>query len=122
MAPPAVRKPVPGVMRGHYEVGGAFKPGTTLTNAVPVVQKIPTAGATRVRGRWLSTIAGTLSFKWIRPDGETEYAANNPGDVVIVGGTENKFDVDPHFGEGLLQVTFTPGATGVLTYFDVCEI
>lgn len=116
------RQPSPRDARGHWTLKGAWKPGTAFTNGAAITIDVPCAGAERIRIRMkTATGGGTLAAAWLRPDGETKYTANNPADVAIVAGTENKMDVDPHFGEGLLRLTFTPSADGTITYVDVSQ-
>lgn len=117
------RQPDPHDLRGHFTLPAPFNPGGAFVNATPVKARVPFAGAVRGRIRILTAAGGgTLSSKWLRPDGETPYAANNPADVAVVAGVENKLDIDPNFGEGILELTFTPAANGSFTYVDVSQV
>lgn len=98
-----------------------FGDGSALTNAQPITVIIPIAGARVLRIRILSAAGGTLSHAFLRPDGVTPYPTNNPADVVVVGGTENKSDITCT-GEGYLKLTFTPTATAALNYCDVMQV
>lgn len=117
------RLPSPRDVRGHWQLNGTWKPGAAFANGVAVTQDVPCAGAERIRIRIkTATGGGTLAAAWLRPDGNTPYTANNPANVTVVAGTENKMDIDPHFGEALLRLTFTPGGDGTFTYVDVSQV
>lgn len=111
----------PAVPRGSYTVKGNLAPGA-IVNGDTYIEIIPIAGASRVRMRWLSTGAGTLSFAFLRPDGSTAYTGRNPANVAVVGGTECYMEIDPHFGEAYLQITFLASAGGSITYCDISEV
>lgn len=112
----------PTMMRIARPIGGALAEGATLTNAVEVSEYVPVAGAARIRVHWKSTVAGSLAIHFCRPDrlpNPARYTAGNPTAVPIVANTENVIDVATHFGEHMMEVAFTPSATGALTYADV---
>ena len=107
-------------------------PGTAFTNADPVVAEVAIAGAFLVRLRGLFTGDGTLSFRYLRPasarpaDPSAAGYAYDPtvtgphADVTVTADTEFLVDINPG-GESDLEVTFTPGADGVVTFFDVMQ-
>jgi hypothetical protein len=100
-----------------------FGEGYAWQNGVAQSIVVSLTGCLRWRLRWLSAAAGTVSFKFLRPTGNAAdvYLANNPPDMVIVGGTENKTDIDPCFGEAFLLITFTPSSTAAHNYSDISE-
>ena len=116
------RRADPRELRGHYPLSGDFRPGSVVLNAVPVTVLIPVPSVARFRVRFLSTVNGTLAGRFVRPDDDVEYQANQPADVTITGGVETKLDVELHFGEGYLKLTFTPSGNGNITYADCSQV
>jgi hypothetical protein len=106
-------------------------PGSTLTDATAVTAQIAIAGALLVRLRGLFTAGGTLHFQYLRPAALRPAAAGAGyaystavvppvGDVTVTANTEFSADITPG-GESDLLVTFTPSASGVVTFFDVMQ-
>lgn len=90
--------------------------GQPVTNGTPITTLVPCGvGTSRVRIK--TTGAGTLSAAFVRLDRATAYSANNPADVPVTGGTETQMNVDSR-GEPWIRFTFTPSATGTITYAD----
>lgn len=102
-----------------------FAEGGALSVAGGAVSKlIPVAGALAVtfRGLFAASAGGTFTFAYVRPDSAagTSYGVSNPANVVVSGGTEFCFTINPN-GEGNLLVTFTPSGTGTITFFDTMQ-
>lgn len=119
--------PDPLDFRYHRPVAPAGKilgAGYDYTVAVPVSVVIPIAGCQTVRLRGKFTQDGTLAFAYLRPrsvrvNDDDVYALSSPhADKAVVDATEFLVDIVPA-GESELKVTFTPGASGEVTYFDV---
>lgn len=90
-----------------------------LTNGVPVEFTVPVAGAEVGRLRWLSTVAATITYAFLRPvpHQDTAYSADNPTNSTVLAATEDSADLSFR-GESLLRITLTPGADGTLTFLD----
>jgi hypothetical protein len=117
------RQPVVSERRGHWAVGGDFVAGSPFLNAVPISTTIPIAGAERMRVRFKTSGAGgTLAARFVRPDGvDTLYTQMQPVDVAITVNVEAVLDIDPHYGEGLVKITFTPTGNGNITFCDASQ-
>lgn len=110
------------------------KPGSSFSVAGgALTAEIAIAGALLVRLRGLfATAGGTLSFKYLRPASLRPASSAAAGyayaasvvtphaDVSVTGDAEFSVDIEPG-GESDLLVTFTPGGTGVVTFFDVMQ-
>lgn len=109
--------------RGHWSVGADFRPGAPFLAAVPISVVVPTAGANRLRLRFKTTgNGGTLVFQFVRPDeSDTPYTGSQPVDQTVTAGTELVVDINPHYGEGLLKLTFTPAGNGSVVFCDVSQ-
>lgn len=113
---------------GDTTIGGSAGNGTGLasgrsvTNATEYKTLVPIAGARFFRGRLKATVAGTLRAFLLLADGVTRAATGNPADVPVTANTEAKIDIDDLHGEGFLELSFTPSATGTLNYADVCQL
>lgn len=102
---------------------GPFADGAALTNAQAVSEIVTVAGAVAWRHRFKATCAGTLSYRYLRPDGsDTPYDVDNPADVPVLANTEVSVEVTQHVGESRLRITFTPSANGAVTWSDFMEI
>lgn len=106
------------------DLPGALKPGSTLATGVAAVCDIKIGGLERFRIYFKSTAAGTLSAQYQKANTEdtTLLTIGNPANVTIVANTENKMDVNPHFGERGLRVTFTPSGNGVVSTAEYCGV
>lgn len=123
--------PDPLDFRRHRQVEGnngaganTFAPGAAFSVAGGAFSKIvPVAGALAITLRGLfATAGGTLSFAYVRPapNTATAYGVSNPGNVTVSANTEFATSITPN-GEGNLQITFTPGGSGTVTFFDVMQ-
>jgi len=113
--------PDPTTVRRWRQGKGDWADGAAFSNGVAITWTVPCAGVRTIRMRMLTTTSGgTLSAEFLRglEDAATAYAENNPGDVAIVAGTENKMDVATHYGEPAIKFTFTPSGDGTLDYAD----
>jgi hypothetical protein len=117
------RQPTITERRGHWAAGGDFTPGSPFLNGVPIATVVPLGGADRSRIRFKATGAGgTLAARFVRPDGQdTAYATTQPADTPITVNVEATIDLNPHFGEGLMKLTFTPAGNGNIAFCDVSQ-
>lgn len=128
--PPAPKDGVPHPNRWglHRSMGGpqdtgAFADGAAVANGVPISIIVTLAGCIAWRHRFKASVAGTLSYEYLRPDrAGTVYTANNPANVAVVANTETKQEVTQHLGESRVKITFTPGGNGTITYSDFSEV
>lgn len=121
--PPLARKagrPFPSNTRVHRALTGDFADGAVITIAVPIVTQVAVAGDTSVRLYWKATKVGTLEFKFLRPNRVDPYDLEAASDEVTVADAETVVDIACQ-GESVLEITFTPAATGVITYADVAH-
>ena len=123
--PRGAATPTPGSLtRVHASMGGLFKDGATVTNATPIKQTVAVAGSVRGGHRFRASVAGTLRYRYTRPDQTTDYtvvphpAGDANGDVAVVANTEVAVDFVELSGQSGVSVQFTPGATGTITYSD----
>jgi hypothetical protein len=98
--------------------------GTVITGSGSVSVIVPIAGAAKVRVRVKLTGAGTIDAAYVRPDGTNLYTANNPSQVVLTGGAENKLDMDAQWGESAVKLTLTDTSTSSnpILVFDVMMV
>jgi hypothetical protein len=117
------RQPVADARRGHWALGGDFTAGSPFLTAVPIGVTLPMAGAERMRVRFRTSGAGgTLAARFVRPDGpDTPYTQMQPVDVTVTANVEAVLDIEPHFGEGLIRLTFTPSGNGNITFCDASQ-
>lgn len=116
------RQPVADARRGHWALGGDFTAGGPFLNGVAIRVVVPMTGAHRMRLRFQATGAGALQARFVRPDGQdVAYTVMQPVDTAIVANVESVIDIDPHYGEGLLKLTFTPSANGTITFCDASQ-
>jgi hypothetical protein len=117
------RQPVADARRGHWALGGDFTAGAPFLNAVPIDEILPMTGAGRMRVRFkTSGGGGTLAARFLRPDGsDALYSQSQPVDLSVTAGVEAVLEIDPHYGEGLLKLTFTPSGNGSVTYCDASQ-
>lgn len=107
-------------VRYHKSLGGVFADGAAFLAATDISIVVPVAGEARWRVRFKASQAGTLKAAYLRTDGTTAYTTGNPADVTIAANVENKIEDATVYGESLLKITFTPGATpGTVTYADI---
>ena len=118
----ALRRPDPREIRQHLALAGAFADGAAFIAATDIAEIRPIAGDVRWRLRFKANQAGTLKARYLRPDGETEYTANNPGDVAIVANVENKIEDATYAGEAVVKFIFTPTGNGVVTLADLSHL
>lgn len=120
--------PDPLDFRRHRPVEGNFGAGANSFAASAafsvaggnIVKVIPIAGALAITLRGLfATQGGTLSFAYLRPPpaDATAYGVSNPANVTVTANTEFATTINPN-GEGNLRITFAPGGTGSVTFFD----
>lgn len=105
----------------HRTLSSDLRPGATVAAGTTVTARMPCAGATVIRIRAkLSGVATTLKAAFLQPDGKTPYATNNPADVPLVAGTENKMDITVR-GEGMLQISIVGDASddATINFVDV---
>jgi hypothetical protein len=117
------RQPTVNDARGHWVMGGDFTPGSPFLNAVPIEELVAMAGADRTRIRFQTTGAGgTLQARFVRPDGsDAAYNQGQPVDLTIADGVGAVLDINPHYGEGLLKLTFVPSGNGSVVYCDISQ-
>lgn len=117
------RQPVADQRRGHWAVGGDFTAGAPFLAAVPIDEILPMTGAGRMRVRFkTATSGGTLAARFLRPDGsDVSYTQSQPVDLTVAAGVEAVLDLDPHYGEGLLKLTFTPSGNGTIAFCDASQ-
>lgn len=99
-----------------------LRAGAVCVNAEPLSALMTCAGASRVRGRLLSTADGELKIEFVRPLVNSHaietYAAGNPTPVAVTGDRETLITSADLAGEALALVTFTPSEAGAITFFD----
>jgi hypothetical protein len=105
--------------RRHRTLGGTLRPDTAF-DTTPITYKLPLAGADthRIRAK-VDGAAATLSFAFLRPNGEA-YAENNPDDVALADGAETLVDITCS-GEEELLLTFTGAGSGTIAFIDVMQ-
>lgn len=98
--------------------------GTIVTGSGTLSITAPIAGAAKVRVRIRMTGAGTLDAFYVRPDGTTDYAANNPSQVALSADTETKMDMDAQWGESAVRflITDTSTSSNPVKYFDIMMV
>lgn len=126
-----------------------FAVGAAFTNAVAISHLIAIPNCRGFIIRLLTaTGGGTLAAQFVSPDSfhddraatvadviGTVYTSNQPGTVAIVAGTENALIVSSYpayngttlvppayNGESYVNIKFTPGANGTVTYCDFAQI
>lgn len=115
--------PYPSNERLHRRLPAPFKEGGTITIATAISLTEPIAGDNYTRFYWKASKAGTLKFEFVRPYKSPEatedvYDTKAVPDVTTVADTEKVVTV-PVEGESRLKITFTPDATGTITYADI---
>lgn len=122
-------RPDPAAWQPHRSLGSStnpsFRDATPIANGVPIVVVVPVAGLSRwrLRAKTSGGGAGTWSFAYLRPapasgTTRTAYTVDNPANVVHAANTEQAIEEATHYGEGEVQITFTPSASGVLDFAD----
>lgn len=108
----------------HWRLAGDFADGAPFLNAVPIKVIVPMVGAQRQRLHFKTAGGGgTLAFQFVRPDGnDTPYETGQPVNLAVVAGTEVVQEINPHYGEGLLKITFTPTGNGNIAWADVGQV
>lgn len=99
-------------------------PNQAVTSGQAISVQVPVGGSQRVRFRFLSSATGTLAFRLAYQDNTgtfTPYATGNPADVSVTANTETYQEITVG-GETWLLVTFTPSATGTITWLDVSQV
>jgi hypothetical protein len=117
------RQAVTDARRGHWALGGEFTAGAPFLNAVPIHVIVPMAGAVRARIRFQTSGAGgTLSARFLRPDGsDAPYIQSQPVDLTVTVDVESVLEIDPHYGEGLLKLSFLPSGNGSVVFCDASQ-
>ena len=128
----------------HKELAGALSPGATLTNATAVSEVLLVGNVRFLTVRILATAAGSLTFAFARPKGVnpnrflpsqasgqtsgeldpagiTPYATLAPSAVAVSANTEAVMQVTTN-GEWFGVLTYTPSASGVVTWVDVSAL
>lgn len=82
-----------------------------------VVGVVPLDGADRGRLRFKATVAGTLKFRYLRPDMVTDYD-EFPADVPVLINDETVVDFASLMGEAGLRIFYTTVAGGIINYAD----
>lgn len=113
--------PNPNELRPAQVLSARLAPGATLVNGVESAVAIATAGARLVTVRAEFLADGTLSFRFLHPNGVTAYTASNPADVPVTSGTELATTVTCN-GEATLEIVFTPSEDGVVSYVHVYQL
>lgn len=113
--------PDPNVLRPAQVLGGRLAPGAVLVDGVESKVTIATAGARLVTVRAEFLADGTLSFRFLHPDGVTAYTVSNPADVPVGSGSEVATTVTCN-GEANLEIVFTPSEDGVVSYVHVYQL
>lgn len=111
--------------RYHRPVAPA---GTALASGEAISWVVAIAGAFFVRHRGKFTVAGTMTFQYLRPrsvrtgddDGYSTTLDPPHADVAVVAATEFLVDIEPG-GESDLLITFTPADDGTVTFFDTMQ-
>lgn len=107
----------------HRPLTDALAPGAALANGVPSETTVQLAGLGLFRIYFEATCAGSLTLLFLKAGSRTAtLTVANPGAVAIVANTENKLDVNPHFGEWAAIVRFTPSADGVVTTAEIASV
>lgn len=132
------RPPQPEFRQHRTLTGGAFAPGATITQDSTIREAIAFASAQNGRIRFKSSVAGTLSAKWLRPSLNPAFAAQfdegvdgsagvcatgNPLDVGVSANTEVVMEVSCA-GEAWLLLEFTEpdSGAGTVTYCNVAQL
>src|SRR5574340_202182 len=129
----------------HRTLMGALAAGATLTNATPVSEAILTGNLRFLTVRFLASAAGTLAFAFVRsvgvstaalflgdgaagngygelnPAALTKYATGAPSSVAVTASTEAILQVTAN-GEWYGLLTYTPSASGAVTWCDVSAL
>ena len=113
--------PNPNELRPAQVLQGRLAEGAVLIDGVESRVTIPTAGARLVTVRAEFLAAGTLSFRFLHPDGVTAYTASNPADVPVGNASEVATTVTCN-GEAMLEIVFTPTEDGVVNYVHVYQL
>ena len=97
-----------------------FADALALVGGTPITVIVPVAGAARWRARVkIAGTTATLAAAYVRnKTGNAVYTANNPADVALADGVENKMESLDHMGETMIKFTLTPVGAGTVTYFD----
>lgn len=104
----------------HAPLPGDLAAGSVIAATDSAFARFVVAGAERWRCRILTDNDCTLKATYLRPDTLEPYAANNPANVNVTGGTETKMDVSAHFGEAIVEFEVLAGASDVtIAYADV---
>lgn len=113
--------PSPNELRPAQVLSGPFAATAALVNGIEYKVAVAVAGARIVTVRAEFLAAGTLSFKFLHPDGVTAYTAANPADVAVANGDEVATTVTCN-GEAILQIVFTPSEDGVVSFVHVYQL
>lgn len=104
----------------HRETDGDLAVGATLVNATPAIAVVGMKEPVAWGHYWKSTCAGTLRYRYRRPDLTTDYATAAHADVAVLANTEVLTTVTTAVGQGALVIDFLPSAGGVIVISDVC--
>lgn len=100
----------------HVRIDGDLAVGQPFSNGVAISTFIRLAGMQWFRIHFKATGGGSLTLQYLQAGQQTAVlASGNPAAVAIVANTENKLDVNPHFGEFGGILTYTPTADGVIS-------
>ena len=111
----------PSNTRIHRTLPAPFDKDGTITIATPITILVPIAGDNYTRIYFKASKAGTLKFQFVRPFPESAvYDTKAVVDVTTVADIEKLVDI-PVEGESQIKITFTPDATGTISYCDVCH-
>ena len=120
-APKLGKRPAITPLRGAEKV---CPDGTQVVAGTPLQIVEALAGCSRWRLRIKTNGAGTLSAAYRRPGTiPVNYEDNNPADVAVLANDEISMDVDFHWGEEAVEITFTATAgTVTIGYMDLMRV
>lgn len=92
--------------------------GVVIGAGDQVIAVVPLDNAERARLRFEAVDAGTLKFRFMRPNMADEYALGNPADAAVLAATEEIVDLDPLFGEAALKIIYNTAGGTTVTFAD----
>lgn len=102
----------------HRSVGGSMDAGAAFTNTTPITEDISISGAGMVRVWGKFSHGGSLTIEYLNWGANGVYDTNACDDIAVTANVEIS-QILQLMGERGLRLTFTPTASGTVTYLDV---